>query len=152
VLVYPPLSRLRRTKLTRRLLTRPAAPSLELHQKGLSIAACSRMSDTLQRDRAKACNVAAVGEPIKAIDAVRRLECDRHACLGDGSVKVASNWMLHRNNTQARLHFAVPSYAVRVALGTQRTYTNETGTLKNSKKISDKTKRQPILPLRPTLS
>ena len=34
----------------------------------LSIAACSCVADTLQRDRAKACNVVAVGEPRVGVD------------------------------------------------------------------------------------
>jgi hypothetical protein len=45
----------------------------------------------------QACNVVAAGEPIKTIDAVRRLECDRHAGFGYYGVKVASDWMLHPN-------------------------------------------------------
>ena len=35
-------------------------------------------------------------QPIKAVDAVRRLECDTHARFGHDGVKVASSWMLHR--------------------------------------------------------
>lgn len=63
----------------------------------LRIAACSRMPDGLRRDRAKACNVVAVGEPVKAKDTIRRLERDCDAGLGDGGGKVASNWVAHRN-------------------------------------------------------
>jgi hypothetical protein len=63
----------------------------------LSVATCSSVSDTFKRDRAKARNVVAVGEPIKAVDAVRRLECDCHPGLGHSGVEVVSNGMLHRN-------------------------------------------------------
>jgi hypothetical protein len=47
----------------------------------LSLATCSSVSDTFQRDRAEARNVA-VGEPAKAVDVVRRFECDYHPGLG----------------------------------------------------------------------
>ena len=42
----------------------------------------SRVLDACERDRAKARNDVGVGEPIKAINAVRRLECDAHAGFG----------------------------------------------------------------------
>jgi hypothetical protein len=54
------------------------------------------MLDGCQGDRAKARNIVGIGEPLKAKDAVRRLECDRQACVGNGGFKVAPNWMLHR--------------------------------------------------------
>jgi hypothetical protein len=63
----------------------------------LSIATCSRISDACLRDSAKACNVVAVSEPIKAEDSFRRLESDRHAGLDDGGGKVASNGVVHRS-------------------------------------------------------
>jgi len=38
--------------------------------------------DPCERDWAKARNVVGVGEPIKAVDAIRRLECDAHVRFG----------------------------------------------------------------------
>jgi hypothetical protein len=46
-------------------------------------------------DGAKACNVVSVSEPIKAIDAIRRFECDCHNGLGHGGVEVVSDRMIH---------------------------------------------------------
>jgi hypothetical protein len=43
-----------------------------------------------------------VGNSIKTISAVRRLECDVHARFGDDDVKVVSSWMLHRNRNIAQ--------------------------------------------------
>jgi hypothetical protein len=56
----------------------------------LSLATCSSVSDTFQRDRAEARNVA-VGEPVKAVDVVRRFECDYHPGLGQSGIEVVSN-------------------------------------------------------------
>jgi len=42
-------------------------------------------------------DVVAVGESVKTIGAVRRIEGGAHARFGDDDVKVASGWMLHGN-------------------------------------------------------
>lgn len=57
--------------------------------------------------RAEARNDVVVGEPIKNINAVRRLKCDVHARFGHDGVKVAYSWMLHR--TGGWLHISSAS-------------------------------------------
>jgi len=47
--------------------------------------------DTHERDRAKVRNDTLIGD--KAVNAVRRLECDAQALFCHDGVKVASNWM-----------------------------------------------------------
>ena len=56
----------------------------------------SRVLDAHERDLAKARKVVGVGEPIKDISAVRRLERDAHARFGHDGVKVAYSRTLHR--------------------------------------------------------
>ena len=75
------MPRLELTKWTGRVRTQVAAPSLELHQKR-NRRYRVRVLDACERDRAKARNDVGVGEPIKAINAVRRPECDAHAGFG----------------------------------------------------------------------
>jgi hypothetical protein len=60
----------------------------------LSIPSC--VLDPREQDGAKARKVVGDGESMKAISAVRRLECDAYARFGNDGVKVASNWMPHR--------------------------------------------------------
>jgi len=83
----------------------------------LSIATRSRVSDTFQRDRAKACNVLALSQSVKTVDGVRRLECDVNISLGHSGVEVASHRMLHRTTAQANLRIAVASYRQRLVTG-----------------------------------
>jgi hypothetical protein len=54
----------------------------------------SRVSHAAGRDRAEARNVISVGQPIKAVDAFRRLECDGHACLDHRGVESLSTGCL----------------------------------------------------------
>jgi hypothetical protein len=70
----------------------------------IGIATPSRVSDTFQRDRVKACNVLALSQSVKTVDAIRRLERDVHARLGHSGVEVASNWMLHQGTLLGQLH------------------------------------------------
>jgi len=59
------------------------------------VASC--VLDARERDRSEARDVVAVGESVKTIGAVRRIEGGAHARFGDDDVKVASGWMLHGN-------------------------------------------------------
>jgi hypothetical protein len=70
--------------------------------RGVIPRARSPVLDAGQRVRPKARKVAVIGGPVKAVNAVRRLERDVHARFGHNDVKVVSNRVLCWNSVWLR--------------------------------------------------
>jgi len=75
--------------------------------RGIIAGIVSPVLNASERDRRKGRDGAVIGEPMKAVSAVRRLECNVHARFGHDGVKVVSNWVLHRAGAWLR-RFSVP--------------------------------------------